>query len=121
MNQGIHGVDILSYIMGGVHAVSGRIKTLSKKIEVEDTAVAYLEFCNGALGTLLASVATFPGYSRLLTINTEKGCIIMEEQHIKSCDIEGVQLPDIQREARNFGSSNPTDIPVEGQRGQKGH
>ena len=114
MNQGIHGIDVMSFIMGGVKAVSGQIKTLVKKIEVEDTAVAAVEFSNGALGTVVASVATAPGYSRTLTISTTKGTIVLEEENIKSCDIEGLSLPNQVKERRNFGSSNPTDIPVEG-------
>ena len=114
MNQGIHGVDSMSFIMGGVKSVSGQIKTLVKKIEVEDTAVAALEFCNGALGTLTASVATAPGYPRTLTISSTKGTLVLEEQHIQSCDIAGVSLPQQRAQQHNFGSSNPTDIPVEG-------
>lgn len=114
MNQGIHGVDIMSFIMGGVKSVNGQIKTLAKKIEVEDTAVAALEFCNGALGTLTASVATAPGYPRTLTISSTKGTLVLEEQHIQSCDIAGVSLPQQRAQQHNFGSSNPTDIPVEG-------
>ena len=114
MNQGIHGIDIMSFIMGGVRSVSGQIKTLAKKIEVEDTAVAALEFTNGALGTITASVATAPGYPRMLTISSTKGTIVLEEQHIRSCDIEGISLPQQRAEVHNYGTSNPTDIPVEG-------
>lgn len=114
MNQGIHGVDIMSFVMGGVKSVSGQIKTLAKKIEVEDTAVAALEFVNGALGTITASVATNPGYPRTLTISSTKGTLVLEEQHIKSCDIEGISLPQQSAEIHNYGTSNPTDIPVEG-------
>ena len=104
----------MSFIMGGVRSVSGQIKTLAKKIEVEDTAVAALEFTNGALGTITASVATAPGYPRMLTISSTKGTIVLEEQHIRSCDIEGISLPQQRAEVHNYGTSNPTDIPVEG-------
>lgn len=38
MNQGIHGIDLLRYVMGPVKTVFGYTKTLSRKIEVEDTA-----------------------------------------------------------------------------------
>jgi len=39
MNQGIHGIDMLSWIMGGIHSVYARCETLNWDIEVEDTAV----------------------------------------------------------------------------------
>ena len=43
MNQGIHGVDLLQYIMGKVVAVSAFAKTLVHSIQTEDTLTAVLE------------------------------------------------------------------------------
>jgi len=52
MNQGIHGVDILLFIMGKVKSVFGYARTLARDIEVEDTASAVVEFESGALGVI---------------------------------------------------------------------
>lgn len=52
MNQGIHTVDLLQWIMGGVASVSANIATLIHDIETEDTASASVVFRSGALGTI---------------------------------------------------------------------
>jgi predicted dehydrogenase len=64
MNQGVHTVDLLLWLFGPVRRVFGRVATMLHRIEVEDTAVAVLEFANGALGTLEAATSAYPGYSR---------------------------------------------------------
>ena len=51
MNQAIHSVDLLSWLMGPVAEIRGQIALLAhKRIAVEDHAVATLKFENGALG-----------------------------------------------------------------------
>ena len=48
MNQGIHGIDVLQYMLGPIKKLSAITKTQTRKIEVEDSAVAVVEFKNGA-------------------------------------------------------------------------
>src|SRR5439155_4968969 len=56
MNQAIHNVDLLLWMMGDAAAVSGLTATLAhERIEVEDTAVAAIRFRSGALGVLMAT------------------------------------------------------------------
>ena len=53
MNQAIHTVDLLLWMMGDATHVCGFTATLAhERIEVEDTAVAVLRFENGALGVI---------------------------------------------------------------------
>jgi predicted dehydrogenase len=52
MNQSIHTIDLLQWIMGGVAAVSANFATLNHDIETEDTASASVVFRSGALGTI---------------------------------------------------------------------
>lgn len=55
MNQSIHTIDLLIHIMGDVKSVRAETRLLAHDgIEVEDTAVALLEFESGALGVLQA-------------------------------------------------------------------
>jgi UDP-N-acetyl-2-amino-2-deoxyglucuronate dehydrogenase len=63
MNQAIHSVDLLTWLMGPVVEVRAKTALLAhERIAVEDVAVATLEFANGALGVIEASTAAFPGY-----------------------------------------------------------
>ena len=75
MNQGIHTIDLLQWLVGApVATVSGRIATLAHPgIEVEDTGAAVLEFENGALGQIACATSMWPGHFRTLTIAGENG------------------------------------------------
>ena len=60
MNQSIHTVDQLIYLAGDIHSVCAMTACVAhNNIEVEDTAVAILEFKNGARGVIEASTAAW--------------------------------------------------------------
>ncbi len=63
MNQGVHTVDLVLWVVGDVTRVQSRIATALHKIESEDTAAAILEFANGALGTIACHNRGFPRLS----------------------------------------------------------
>jgi UDP-N-acetyl-2-amino-2-deoxyglucuronate dehydrogenase len=52
MNQSIHAVDLLQWILGPVESTCGYAETLTHDIEAEDTASAALRFASGALGII---------------------------------------------------------------------
>lgn len=68
MNQGIHSVDLLLYLLGPVAEVSGRVATRVHQIETEDTVVATLVFASGALATIQATTAAASGQPRRVEI-----------------------------------------------------
>lgn len=68
MNQSIHSVDLLQWYLGLVVRVFGWTKTLVRRIEVEDTAVAVLEFQSGALGVIKGCTSVAPGFARKIGI-----------------------------------------------------
>src|SRR5256886_8526253 len=62
INQAIHNVDLLLWLMGPAAHVTGCTATLAhERIEVEDTAVACLRFASGALGVIQAATEGHPG------------------------------------------------------------
>src|SRR5262249_485943 len=68
-NQGVHYVDQLRWIMGPVKSVAATMATRAhERIEVEDIVSATIEFENGAVGTLLASTAMFPGWRQAIEV-----------------------------------------------------
>jgi UDP-N-acetyl-2-amino-2-deoxyglucuronate dehydrogenase len=97
MNQGIHTVDLLLWWLGDVARVSARAKTLFHQIETEDTVVATLEFANGAVGTLEATTAAYPGYPRRVELSGTSGTVAIEQDRIVTCDLR--QMPDEVRHA----------------------
>lgn len=87
INQGIHTIDLLLWLLGDVIRAQARTATLFHKIEAEDTAVATLEFANGALGIFQATTAAFPGYPRRVEISGSEGTVILEHDRIISANL----------------------------------
>ena len=52
MNQSIHTIDLVQWLMGGVASISADIATITHNIETEDTATASIAFRSGGLGTI---------------------------------------------------------------------
>src|SRR5436190_5531192 len=87
INQGIHTVDLLLWLLGDVVRVQARTGTLLHKIEAEDTAAAILEFTSGALGILHATTAAYPGYPRRVEISGTGGKVILEHDRIIAANL----------------------------------
>jgi UDP-N-acetyl-2-amino-2-deoxyglucuronate dehydrogenase len=87
MNQGIHTVDLLVWLFGPVRRVFAKVAAQLHQIEVEDTAVAVLEFENGALGTLEAATSAFPGYSRRVELTGSNGTLILDGDTLTAVDL----------------------------------
>ncbi len=84
MNQSIHAIDLLLWLMGPVVSVQAYTGTLGhQRIEVEDAAVAALEFESGALGVIEGSTAAYPGFLKKIEICGTKGSAVMEEADLK--------------------------------------
>jgi len=88
INQGVHTVDLLLWLLGDVFGVQARTATLLHKIEAEDTAVATLEFASGALGIFHATTAAYPGYPRRVEISGTEGTVILEHDRIIGANLQ---------------------------------
>ncbi|MDA4893583.1 Gfo/Idh/MocA family oxidoreductase [Streptomyces sp. MS2A] len=83
MNQGIHALDLLLWMLGtpvSVQAATGRVA--HEGIEVEDVAGATITFANGAIGVLLASTAAYPGLPVRLAVHGDRGTGVMEDDRL---------------------------------------
>jgi len=87
MNQGVHTVDLLLWLFGPVRRVWAKTAARLHRIEVEDTAVAMLEFVSGALGTLEAATSAYPGYSRRLDLTGSNGTLILDGDDLTAIDL----------------------------------
>jgi len=87
INQGVHTVDLLLWLLGDVVRVQARTATLLHKIEAEDTAVATLEFASGTLGIFHATTAAYPGYPRRVEVSGAEGTVILEHDRIIAANL----------------------------------
>lgn len=83
MNQSIHTIDLLQWIMGPVVEVSAYTGLLAhERIEVEDTAVAIMRFASGALGMIEGTTAAYPGLTARLEVNGDRGSAIIDNDEL---------------------------------------
>jgi UDP-N-acetyl-2-amino-2-deoxyglucuronate dehydrogenase len=60
MNQAIHDLDLMLWLMGPVESVQAMAATRLRKIETEDVAAAIVQFKSGALGVIEAATTIYP-------------------------------------------------------------
>lgn len=60
MNQSIHNIDLLQWMMGPVESIFAYTATNLRPIEGEDTALAILKFRNGAFASIEAATTIYP-------------------------------------------------------------
>jgi UDP-N-acetyl-2-amino-2-deoxyglucuronate dehydrogenase len=82
MNQTIHYVDLLIWLMGPVASVQAYAATLAHEIETEDTAVAILKFRSGALGVIEGTTSAYPGLWTRLEIHGAGGTMTAENDRL---------------------------------------
>jgi predicted dehydrogenase len=126
MNQAIHNVDLLLWMMGPVTHITGYTATLAhERIEVEDTAVACLRFASGALGVIQATTSVHPGYPKTISIHGDRGSVVIEQDDVLRWDFAAESPEDkatkerfAQKVGASGGASNPAAISHEGHRRQ---
>ena len=83
INQGVHYIDMIQWIMGGVRSVQAQTRTAAHSIEVEDIANVLVEYRNGAVGVIQGSTAYYPGCAERLEVHGEHGSVIVEGDCVK--------------------------------------
>lgn len=80
INQAIHTLDQMQLLGGPIKNITGQISNLlHHEIEVEDTAVAHIEFENGVAGTFFGTVTYVKNSSIELQAVCEKGSFTIKD------------------------------------------
>ena len=119
INQAIHTVDLLRWVMGPAESAFAMKAALRyPHIEAEDTLVGNVKFQNGALGVIQATTSAKPGFKRRLEISGELGTVILDGDAISVWAIDGEDTDTGEAEQLTDGSANPAAISNEGHRRQ---
>lgn len=123
MNQGVHGMDLLLWLMGDdeVATVYAKADHVVRDIEVEDTAVALITFKSGAYGVIEGTTSVNPGEPTRIMLHGKLGTIILDEGRISKWatttgdDDRAAEQP-VEEEEKTGESavSDPTAIGMEG-------
>ena len=125
INQAIHGLDLLQWFAGlPAEVFAWKTRRVHTGIEAEDTACAALRYPDGALGTIEASTALWPGWSRRIEICGEHGSVSLEDDHIARWDFARGEPGDValrsapRDDALGSGAGAPNAISFAGHQRQ---
>jgi UDP-N-acetyl-2-amino-2-deoxyglucuronate dehydrogenase len=126
MNQGIHYVDLLLWSMGPVAEATAMFSTQTHQIEAEDAALAVLRFASGALATIVASTAVFPGFGQRLEISGTGGTVVIVDGEIIECQLgagrapSGLPFAETAGGAPSGAAATPASLEIAGHAAQIG-
>ncbi len=115
INQGLHSVDLLAWLLGPVTSVTAQYATLGREMDAEDTTVATLRFSSGALGLVGTTTAAPPGRPAALALFTSAGSLEFANSDVVRWDVDGVPGPSDQTAGTaGSGASDPRAIGLTG-------
>lgn len=79
INQSIHTIDLLLWMLGDVDTIQAYKGTFTHNIEAEDNAVATFRLASGALGTFVASTSIVPPQPRKIEVHGSEGTALLDE------------------------------------------
>lgn len=118
INQAIHTVDLILWLLGDVGRVYAATGTKLHDIETEDTAVAVIEFKSGTLATFEAATSAYPGQPRRIFVSGSEGTAQVEHDLLVAVDLVNSTV-DTQAKGepgRNLSESSPVVENVTGHR-----
>lgn len=106
MNQGVHGVDLISWFMGGIDKIFGVARTQLHNIPVEDAAVCTVKYKNGAIGIIESSTCVYPAQDTRFEIHCENGSIIFSDKGLLQWELKDGKKVDIENSETEIDMKN---------------
>ena len=115
MNQGVHGIDLLTWMVGEkVVSVFAKAGALARNIEVEDTSVALLQWEGGGYGMIEGTTTVYPGLDTRFEIHGEKGTIIFGDAGVQMWKFIDEEIPLPEEGESLGGATDPKAISSAG-------
>lgn len=84
LDLGVHGADLLRWLLGDAEKVHGLVINLTKKYEIDDHGISLIKFKNGSLGVLEAGWTQSHGYNPVEVYGTQGSILKLgNEQNIR--------------------------------------
>ncbi len=113
ISQAIHTLDLMLSMTGPVASVQAQCATTSfHQMEAEDFACGGIEFESGAVGSIFASTASFPGDTESLTIECDN-CAVLLKAGVLTINWRDGRVEKIGEEATTGGGADPMAFPYD--------
>jgi UDP-N-acetyl-2-amino-2-deoxyglucuronate dehydrogenase len=106
ITQAIHTLDLLISLTGLPAQVTALARTSAlHQMECEDSVTAVLSFANGAIGSMEATTAAFPGFAERIALNFTGGSATLEAGEMQAWLMDGRQISAGARQATGTGAN----------------
>ena len=89
INQAIHTVDIMQWLMGDVESVTSTMNIYNHEIDTEDFTASLIKFKSGASATFVSTTCAYPGISTEIMLYGTNGSVEADADMIRSWKIRG--------------------------------
>lgn len=90
MNQAVHTVDLMQWLMGDVESVQGMYTIANHNIETEDLTASLIRFKNGATATFVSTTCCNPNRGTYVQVYGADGCIELNGDTIDAWKVKGI-------------------------------
>ena len=112
MNQAVHTVDLMQWLMGDVHSVTSTMGVYNHSIETEDLTVSIVKFKGGAVATFTSSTCCHPGVSTDIQVYGTKGSVEVDGDSLKLWKIIGGDAFEESEMLEAYGSGNSAAVAL---------
>lgn len=88
MNQSVHTVDLMQWLMGDVASVTSQMDVYDHDIETEDTTASLIRFKSGAVATFVSTTCAYPGISTEISVYGTNGSVEADQDVLKTWKIK---------------------------------
>jgi len=84
MNQAVHTVDLMQWMMGEVESVTSTMNICNHNIQTEDLTASIITFKSGATATFVSTTCAYPGISTEVDLYGTEGSIEADADVLKT-------------------------------------
>ena len=106
INQAVHTLDIMQWLMGKPVSVTSRMSVNDHDIESEDLTASVFTFENGATATFVSTTCCYPGLSTDIQVYGTDGSVEIDGDKLKLWKVKGYDECDEEDMLDRYGRGN---------------
>ena len=118
MNQAVHTVDLMQWLMGDVEFVTSHAGIYNHEIKTEDTTASLIKFKSGAVATFVSTTCAYPGISTEICLYGTGGSVEADADCLKTWKFTDAEDEDAEEAAMltRYGGGNLAALPEDAAR-----